>query len=156
MPKRNGLKRGQTENPELLHITPLELDTLVDQRVKKALEGEVVFKENDCPEYHYPINDWQPHNRIGGSAWLTFKEIMRVNPAQRPTVRLCRQHRQEGDNLDAVAAEVNDLLEESFYYQLDTLRRVFESLDSRGLNIRLGYPLWRLGTDSPTLPNWNR
>ncbi len=123
-----------------MQVTPLELDALVDQRVKKALEGEVVFKEKDCPKYHYPISDWHPKNRVGQSAWLTFNEIMAVDPMQRPSARLLAQHCQKGGDVSGVKAEVDAvyLLAETLYRNLDMLRGVFENLDKRGLNIRFG------------------
>lgn len=62
------IARVELKHDPVLRVTPLELDALVDQRVKKALEGEVIFKEKDCPKYHYPISDWQPKNRVGQSA----------------------------------------------------------------------------------------
>ena len=123
-----------------MQVTPLELDALVDQRVKKALEGEVVFKEKDCPKYHYPVSDWQPKNRVGNSGYLTFQELMRVEHSDRPSTRHFKQHTGEGDDVSGVKAEVDSLymLAESFYMKLDMLRGVFEGLDRRGLNIRFG------------------
>ena len=140
MPKRNGLKRGQAENPELLHVTPLELDALIKQRAEKLVEGEVVFKEKDCPEYHYPITDWQPKNRVGNGAHLTFSELFRVDPGQRCTSRLFKQHIGEGDDVSGAAAEVDALylLLESFYIKLDRMASLLGDVSQRGLNIRLG------------------
>lgn len=142
MPKAPiGLKRGQkTGSPELLHVTPQELDALVQQRAEKLVEGEVIVKEKDCPKYHYPITDWQPKNRVGNSAWLTFQELMRVEPAERPSSRHFKQHADAGDDVSGVKAEVDSLymIAESLYMKLDVLRGVLGSVDQRGLNIRLG------------------
>ena len=139
-PKPNGLKRGRKNQHELLQVTPLELDALVQQRAEKLLEGEVIIKEKECPKYHYPVTDWQPQNRVGNTGWLTFQELMRIPADDRPSARLLRQHRQEGDDIAGAAAEINALylMVESFYYKIDALRGVFEGLDSRGWNIRFG------------------
>ena len=120
----------------LLHVTPLELAALIDARVKQVLEGEVILKP-DCPKYHYPLSDWQPQTRAA-TAWLTFRELFRVEPGQRPSARLIKQHQAEGDDVAGVAAEVDALylLLESFYIKLDRMRSLLGDIDQRGLNIR--------------------
>lgn len=140
MPKRNGLKRGPAENPELLHVTPLELDALVQQRAAKLLEGEVIVKEKDCPHYDAPLSLWDLQNRVGGSGWLTFQEYARVEPHLRPNFIVLNALKRDGHDVAGAFAEYDGMkhLLESFYIQLDAVRRVFESLDKRGLNIRFG------------------
>lgn len=137
-PLPNGLKRGRkTGSPEALTITPLELDALIDERVKKVLEGELELKA-DCPKYHYPLSDWQPQNNVSATGWLTFRELFRVEPGQRPSARLIKQHQAEGDDVGGVALEVDALylLAESFYIKLDRMRSLLGDFDQRGLNIR--------------------
>jgi hypothetical protein len=55
LPKRSSLKRCQAENPELPHVTPLELDALDQQRAVQWLEGEAIVKK-DCPHYDAPLS----------------------------------------------------------------------------------------------------
>lgn len=141
MPKRPyGLKRGKAENPDLLHVTPLELDALVQQRAAQLLEGEVVFKERGCPHYDAPLSLWDLQNRIGRSGWLTFPEYIRVEPSLRALAILLRALDRDGHDVAGAMVEYTGIkhMLETFYFQLDTLRRLFDSIDRRGINITFG------------------
>ena len=116
----------------------MELDALIDQRVKQVLEGEVELKA-DCPKYHYPMSDWQLRNRVGATGWLTFDEVFRPDPGQRCTSRLFQQHRTEGDDVSGAEGEVKALylLVESYRIRLDRIRLLLADLERVGLNVRM-------------------
>ncbi len=121
----------------LLHITPLELAGLVEQKVKAALKGEFIAK--DCPSYHYPITDWKPSVRYGHTAYLTYQEIKRVDPMSRPLYRLLYKLKKDGHDVEGAIAEYSalKLLTSVFYQKLGSLKNIFETLDRYGENIYL-------------------
>lgn len=131
-------QRVNAKEGELLASPATELDALIDQRVKRILEGEIQAKA-DCPKYHYPMSDWKPHNRLGNSAWLTFTELFRVDPANRCTTRLFNQHKLEGDNVAGAEAEVTALylILEAYGRLLMQMRLSLTDFDRKGLNISL-------------------
>ncbi len=131
------IARVELKNDPLLHVTPLELAGLVEQKVKDALTGEFIAK--DCPKYQYPITDWKPETRYGHTAYLTYQELKRVNPMNRPLWRLLYQLKKDSHDVEGAEAEYNALkvLTNTFYQKLDGLKTIFETLDGFGENIYL-------------------
>ncbi|MBS3953612.1 MAG: Bro-N domain-containing protein [Methylomicrobium sp.] len=99
--------RLEVSGEPLLQVTPLELDALVDLRVKKALEGELL--NAPCPKYHAPLSLWQPDNRVGATAWLTYPELTRMEQSARPLTVLLQQLRQDGHDVQGATAEYQAL-----------------------------------------------
>lgn len=114
----------------------------VMQMVIKTPAGEVPALPAPEPivsRYHYPMTLWNPQNRMGKTAWLTYPEYTRPEPSTRPLMRLLTQLQQEGHEVAGARAEYDTIrhLLEVFYYRLDMLRTLFERMDSHGLNIQL-------------------
>lgn len=60
-----------------------------------------------------------------------------MDPEARPTSVLFRQMQPDGHDIEGAVAEVRGIYHvlHEFYWQLDTLRKMFEMLDRKGLNI---------------------
>jgi hypothetical protein len=112
----------------------LDLAGLVRENFE-ALKHKVRMR--DCPKYKAPLSLWKPANRIGATAWLTYPELSRMDPEARPTSVLFRQMQPDGHDIEGAVAEVRGIyhLLHEFYWQIDTLRKLFEMLDRKGLNI---------------------
>ncbi|MGR8978854.1 MAG: hypothetical protein ACU84H_02010 [Gammaproteobacteria bacterium] len=78
------------EIDSFLMLTHKELSGIIRQNIESRERRRGV---RDCPEYNYPITDWQPGNRAGATAWRTYREINRVESYQRPLSRLLAQLR---------------------------------------------------------------
>ncbi|MGR8981887.1 MAG: phage antirepressor N-terminal domain-containing protein, partial [Gammaproteobacteria bacterium] len=90
------------EMDSFLMLTHKELSDIIRQNIEGRERRQI---GRGCPEYHYPIADWQPENRVGATAWLTYREISRVESYQRPISRLLAQLRQDGHDVEGARAE---------------------------------------------------
>jgi prophage antirepressor-like protein len=103
-----------------------------------ALDGELLEAEPHG-QYHYPLDLWQPTNRIGRTGWITYAELARMED-RRPLAQLLLQLKADGNNIEAakVEYEAMRLALESMYWQFDTLRRMFSDPKQYGLNVTFG------------------
>jgi len=78
-------------------------------------------------------------DRFGSTVVLTYRELCRFEPFDRPVDRLLYQLKRDGHDVAGAAAQYNLLLSvtETMYWQLDALRTLFEKLERMGINVRL-------------------
>ncbi len=87
--------------------------------------------------YHYPRDLWQLANRKGGTGWLTYNEITRLDPGDRPIARLLTQLTRDGHDIEGARIEYCALrhLLESMYWALNDIADRANSAPRRGLRL---------------------
>lgn len=84
-------------------IPAISLDSARNFIAAYAIEGELLKAERRS-QYHYPIDLWQPTNRVGLTGWLTYEEMARMD-GRRPLEQLLDQLKNGGSNITAAEAE---------------------------------------------------
>lgn len=101
------------------------------------LEGEVLPPPAEEDPYQFPLNFWNPENRKGSTGWLTWAELARVEPMDRPLSGLLARLTRDGHDVEGARVEYQAmrLLLESMHWTLSDIANRVNAMPRRGLNI---------------------
>lgn len=99
------------------------------------LDGELLKAPKG--KYHFPLEFWQPANRIGRSGWLTWDELTRIEAADLPLSNLLSQLAADGCDVEGARVEYRAmrLLLESMHWTIADIAARVNAIPRRGLNV---------------------
>lgn len=129
VPRYADLPRDQLTDA-ILYVNAMEL------RCVKRIGTEAPPKP-DIDPYQFPLDFWQPGNRKGSTGWLTWDELTRVEPMNRPLSGLLARLTRDGHDVEGARAEylAMRLLLESMHWTIADIATRVNAMASRGLNI---------------------
>lgn len=88
-------------------------------------------------KYRFPLSFWQPANRVGGTGWLTWDELTRIEVADRPIGGLLAQLARDGNDVEGASVEYRAmrLLLESMHWTIADIAARVNAIPNRGLNV---------------------
>lgn len=99
------------------------------------LDGELLKAPKG--KYHFPLEFWQPTNRIGRSGWLTWDELTRIESADLPLSNLLSRLAADGHDVEGARVEYRAmrLLLESMHWTIADIAARVNAIPRRGLSV---------------------
>lgn len=99
------------------------------------LDGELLKAPKG--KYHFPLEFWQPTNRIGRSGWITWTELTRIESADLPLSNLLSRLAADGHDVEGARVEYRAmrLLLESMHWTIADIAARVNAIPRRGLSV---------------------
>lgn len=99
------------------------------------LDGELLKAPKG--KYHFPLEFWQPTNRIGRSGWITWTELTRIESADLPLSNLLSRLAADGHDVEGARVEYRAmrLLLESMHWTIADIAARVNAIPRLGLSV---------------------